>query len=209
MAPTPEVRKAGSALPNPTLSNRTETQANETINKIFSAFDPKGTGTIGVKQMDDVDKLDGNSIGYDIQGCKATVSVFDVKTARGEKATEADKSTTISTVELTQLLGGKTFPDIEITREDALKHLKENSKDRKTLEAFLNGKSIKPGSIDKTLCKEPEAPKTGRRWTTQYDPSPSEDEDQKWGPRTTIIPDPEPCSREPLDDEDSKFGPRH
>lgn len=177
MTPTPEVRKIGST-PNPTIGSKTEKQANETVDKIFSAFDPKGTGTIGVRQMDDVDKLDGNSIGYDRQGCKATVSVFDIKTARGEKATEADKATTISTVELTKLLGGKTFPDIEITKEEAAQHLKENAKDRKTLEAFLNGKSIEPGAIDKTLCKEPEAPKTGRRWTTMG----PQTEADPWGP---------------------------
>jgi len=131
---------------NPVYDSAPDSPAKKLVDKIFTIFDPEGTGVIDDGKLDDVDKKDGKAADQVLSHYDKTLSVFDLKKARGDaKIDPNDANKVISQNDLAKLLGGQNPGqiDVTITKDDAIKHLAADKNDLKTVQDFLAGK-VKP-----------------------------------------------------------------
>lgn len=132
--------------------------AKVTVDKIFTIFDPKGTGKITDKELYKVDKQDGNVAGPIKSTHDKTLSVFDLKKAAhpDAKIDPDDANKVLSQDDFAKLLGANNTQEmrISITKDDAIKHFAANKKDLTTIQDFLAGK-VKAEKPEKRKSDKP------------------------------------------------------
>lgn len=154
----PEINTTTPKIKNPVYEGADpKDPAKIAVDKIFTIFDPKGTGRITDDELDEVDKKDGKAADQFISPYDKTLSVFDLRKAAhpDAKLKPNDANKAISQHDFAELLGGQNPGEINVTisKDAAIKHLAANGKDLKTIQDFLAGKVPSDDSSTKKPTK--------------------------------------------------------